>query len=64
MYLIEEMAAERHRSYLQQASRTRQARRFRALGRAARRAERAERRMRDARSAIARLRTEVDLSRE
>jgi hypothetical protein len=64
MYHIEQMATERHRSSLQQASRTRQARRVRALGRAARRAERAERRMRDARSTIARLRTEVDLSRE
>jgi hypothetical protein len=64
MYLIEEMATERHRSYLQQASRMRQARRLRALRRAARRAERAERRMLDARSAIARLRTEIQLSRE
>jgi len=61
MYHIEEMAAERHRSSLQQASRTRQARRVRALGRAARRAERAEQRMRHARSTVARLRTELEL---
>jgi hypothetical protein len=61
MYQIEEMAAERRRSSLEEASRARQALRLRALHRAARRAERAERRMHHARSAVARLRTELEL---
>ena len=60
MYQIEEMAADRRRSYREEASRARQAVRLRALHRAARRVERAERRMRRARSAIARLRTELE----
>ena len=61
MYLIEEMAADRQRSYREEASRARQTVRLRALRRAARRVERAERRMRHARSAVARLRTELEL---
>jgi hypothetical protein len=61
MYQIEEMAAERQRSYRQEASRSRQALRVRALHRAARRAERAEQRMRHARSTVARLRTDLEL---
>jgi len=61
MYQIEQMAAERHRSSLEEASRARQALRLRALHRAARRVERAERRMHHARRAVARLRTELEL---
>ena len=61
MYQIEEVAAGRQRSYLEEASRARLALRLRALHRAARRAERAERRVRHARSAVARLRTELEL---
>jgi len=61
MYQIEEMASQRQRSYRQEASLKRQALRLRALHRAARRAERAEQRMRHARSAVARLRTELEL---
>ena len=61
MYQIEEMAADRQRSYREEASRARQIVRLRALHRAARRMERAERRMRHARSAVARLRTELEL---
>ncbi|MGA2825440.1 MAG: hypothetical protein ABSF03_04915 [Streptosporangiaceae bacterium] len=61
MYQIEAMAAQRQRSYREEVSRRRQASRLRALHRAARRVERAERRMRHARSAVARLRTELEL---
>ena len=61
MYQLEEMAAERQRSYLEEASRARRALRLRALHRAARRAERAERRMRNARNAVVRLRTKLEL---
>jgi 7,8-dihydro-6-hydroxymethylpterin-pyrophosphokinase len=61
MYQLEEMATQRQRTYLEEASRTRRALRLRALHRAARRAERAERRMRHARNAVARLRTELEL---
>ena len=61
MYQIEKMAADRQRSYREEASRARQTARLRALHRAARRVERAERRMRHARSAVARLRTELEL---
>jgi 7,8-dihydro-6-hydroxymethylpterin-pyrophosphokinase len=61
MYQIEELAAERQRSYTEEAVRMRQALRLRALHRAARRAERAEQRMRHARSTVARLRTELEL---
>ncbi len=61
MYQIEEVAADRQRRYREEASRARQTVRLRALHRAARRAERAERRMRHARSAVARLRTELEL---
>ncbi|HWG13589.1 MAG TPA: hypothetical protein VG268_10000 [Streptosporangiaceae bacterium] len=51
------MAIDRHRSLLQEASRTRYAHQARALNRATRRAERAERRAHAARSTEARLRS-------
>ena len=56
MYLTEQMATERHRSLLREASRTRYARQSRALRRVARRAERAEHRADVARRTEARLR--------
>jgi hypothetical protein len=56
MYLTEQMATERHRSLLREASRTRTARQSRALRRVARRAERAEHRADAARRTEARLR--------
>lgn len=61
MYQIEAIAAERQRSYLQQAARERQALRLRALRRTARRVARAERRISHARRAIARLHAELEL---
>ena len=57
MYLTEQMAMERHRSLLREASRTRPARKSRALRRVARRAERAEHRADVARRTEARLRS-------
>jgi len=56
MYLTEQMAFERHRSVLKEASRARPARQSRALRRVARRAERAEHRADVARRTEARLR--------
>src|SRR6202012_3485413 len=61
MYLTEQMAAERHRSLLQEASRTRYARQARALPRATRRAQRAERRALTARRTEARLRSALQV---
>jgi hypothetical protein len=61
MYLTEQMAYERHRSLLQEASRTRHARQARALHRATRRALRAERRALSARSTEARLRSALQV---
>jgi len=57
MYLTEQMATDRHRSLLQEASRTRYARQVRALHRVERRAQRAERRAHAARRTEARLRS-------
>jgi hypothetical protein len=61
MYLTEQMAFDRQRSLLQEASRTRYARQARALSRASRRAERAERRAHAARSTEARLRSALPI---
>jgi hypothetical protein len=61
MYLTEQMATERHRSLLREASGTRYARQARALHRATRRAQRAERRALSARRTEARLRSALQV---
>ena len=61
MYLTEQMATDRHRSLLKEASRARYARQVRALHRAARRAQRAEHRAHVARRTEARLRSALQV---
>ena len=61
MYLTEQMATERHRSLLREASQARYARQSRALRRVARRAERAGHRADVARRTEARLRAALQV---
>jgi hypothetical protein len=61
MYLTEQMATERQRSLLREASGTRYARQARALHRATRRTQRAERRALSARRTEARLRSALQV---